>query len=364
MNTRKFFIFLVFSWLFLLLVSCEPSSVTVCFDYNCNTMRNRTVVLKKNEFICSPEIPVRDGYYLDGWYTGGEKWDFSADTVKKDITLVATWTPFSYKALLDANGGTVETVEVLFDYDSTFSLPDPHRDGYFFLGWYLPDKYVNGISKWIWAENKTFIARWLPFEPGTTTALFGNYEQDGDLENGAEPIEWYIIEEKDNKYWLLSKYVLTGHRYDVSNSFVIWNDCELRNWLVNDFFFQIFSQDEQAHVCPSYQEDTLTSDKIFLLSKEESYITGKIGAMLNGEGIGTEYAVTTGLEYSYNDVLNFDRQAWWWLRSGIENQATAAAFCGSFTYSGSGRSMHGVRPSIWVEKSAVKLLFHNANGEG
>ena len=349
-------------------------SVIVCFNYNCEEIRDTTIDSPINEPVNRPADPSREGYSFEGWYIDDQEWDFESDILMEEITLVAHWSPLTFKAVLDANGGYVGDSEVSFDYGSDLILPEAHRDGYYFLGWYLPEKYVNGVTRWIWSEDKRFIARWLPFEPGSVTALFGSYEQDNDLENGDEPIEWYIIEEKDDKYWLISKYVLTGHRYDESNSFVDWDKCILRDWLINDFFYRIFSQDEQNHICPAIQEDTETNDRIFLLNMEESYILRQIGAMLNGEGIGTEYAAATGLEYYYNDVLDFDRQAWWWLRKGEDDVSSAAAgdpgpfICiaarsGCFSLSRSGRSVNGVRPSIWVDKSAVTLIYHEENGD-
>ena len=41
-----------------------------------------------------------------------------------------------------------------------------------------------------------------------TTVTFGTYEQDGNASNGAEPIEWYVLDEKDGKKLLVSKYIL------------------------------------------------------------------------------------------------------------------------------------------------------------
>ena len=342
--------------------------VIVIFDYDCEEISDTTIDSPRNEPVNPPVDPPREGYSFEGWYLDDQKWDFETDKATEDITLIAHWSPLTYKAILDANGGYVENVEISFDYYSDLILPDAHRDGYYFLGWYLPEKYVNGVIKWIWAEDKRFIARWLPFEPGTVTALFGSYEQDNDLENGDEPIEWYIIEENDDKYWLISKYVLAGHRYDESTSYVEWDKCDLRDWLINDFFYQLFDQEEQGHICPAVQEDTGTNDRFFLLNMDESWILRQIGAMYKGEGVGTEYAAATGLEYYYNDVLNFDRQAWWWLRKGedITSEVTgdpgpfsyASALSGCFTFSRSGRSVNGVRPSIWVDKSAVTLIYH------
>ena len=46
------------------------------------------------------------------------------------------------------------------------------------------------------------------------TVTFGTYEQDGNTGNGAEPIEWYVLDEKDGKTLLISKYILDAQPYD------------------------------------------------------------------------------------------------------------------------------------------------------
>ena len=49
------------------------------------------------------------------------------------------------------------------------------------------------------------------------TVECGLYEQDGDLNNGPEPIEWIVLSEtEDDMKLLLSKYCLDAMPYDVS----------------------------------------------------------------------------------------------------------------------------------------------------
>lgn len=49
------------------------------------------------------------------------------------------------------------------------------------------------------------------------TVECGFYEQDGDLNNGPEPIEWIVLSEtEDDMRLLLSKYCLDAMPYDVS----------------------------------------------------------------------------------------------------------------------------------------------------
>ena len=43
---------------------------------------------------------------------------------------------------------------------------------------------------------------------------FGKYEQDNSLDNGKEDIEWIVLEKNENKFLLISKYILDKIQYD------------------------------------------------------------------------------------------------------------------------------------------------------
>lgn len=80
--------------------------------------------------------------------------------------------------------------------------------------------------------------------------VFGHYEQDGNEQNGPEPIEWEILCQDDNGYLLVSRYVLDVIRYneyvgDESVLSITWETCTLRKWLNEDFLNSAFSKSEQ-----------------------------------------------------------------------------------------------------------------------
>ena len=88
--------------------------------------------------------------------------------------------------------------------------------------------------------------------------FFGKYEQDGNLDNGPEPIEWIVLKKQDNKLTLLSKYVLT-HRilHSVEKKFE-WPNSELCIWLNNEFYNIAFDENEKKQL-------NLVGDNIFYL---------------------------------------------------------------------------------------------------
>ncbi len=109
------------------------------------------------------------------------------------------------------------------------------------------------------------------------TVQFGNYEQDNDTENGAEAIEWLVLDKQDGKLLLLSKYALDSKRYNEDTIDVTWETCTLRSWLNDTFYNTAFSAAEQEHIAVTKLENednpefgieggNDTEDKIFLLS--------------------------------------------------------------------------------------------------
>lgn len=61
---------------------------------------------------------------------------------------------------------------------------------------------------------------------------FGRYEQDNDLENGPEPIEWRVLEIKDQAALLLSRSILDLKNYHYRDAATSWMNCTLRKWLM------------------------------------------------------------------------------------------------------------------------------------
>ena len=74
---------------------------------------------------------------------------------------------------------------------------------------------------------------------------FGSYEQDDNEDNGAEPIEWIVLDTDGSKALLLSKYVLDEEQYDYSENQVTWYTSNLFQWLNADFKNEAFSDDEK-----------------------------------------------------------------------------------------------------------------------
>ena len=78
--------------------------------------------------------------------------------------------------------------------------------------------------------------------------IFGAYEQDGDVSNGPEPIEWEIIEDEEKRVLLASRYILDEQAYNIENDVAKWENCSLRKWLNEDFLTTAFTSKEQKWI--------------------------------------------------------------------------------------------------------------------
>lgn len=110
------------------------------YNYNGGYASNPTsYTIESNTFTISN--PTRTGYYFDGWYGTGLSGYPTTITIPKgstgDRSYTATWEARTYYISYDLNGGTVSPANKT-SYKittSTFTLNNPTKDGYTFLGW-------------------------------------------------------------------------------------------------------------------------------------------------------------------------------------------------------------------------------------
>ena len=185
---------------------------------------------------------------------------------------------------------------------------------------------------------------------------FGVYEQDNNTSNGKEEVEWLVLEVKDGKALVISKYALDSKQYNPSYP-VTWETCTLRTWLNNDFINAVFSADEKAMIPtvtvsadknPNYSTNPgkATQDQVFLLSITEVNKYFSSGSARQCKP--TDYAVANG---AYVDSPNVN--CWWWLRSPGYCQNGAANVRDVGDVNGDGYSVvasnGAVRPALWID---------------
>ena len=129
------------------------------------------------------------------------------------------------------------------------------------------------------------------------TVVFGSFEQDGNPDNGAEPIQWLVLDVRDDGNaagagtLLISQYELAFRPMYEQQGTATWETCDVRAWLNSEFYQTAFTEQQQALIAlshivtPGYRDpldqsgDTKeaeisggndTEDHVFLLSYEEA----------------------------------------------------------------------------------------------
>ncbi|MBQ8212460.1 MAG: InlB B-repeat-containing protein, partial [Clostridia bacterium] len=156
----------------------------VTFDTNGAGEIERQIV-NRDSLAIEPNTPEKIGYSFVGWFYEEHLWDFTDDTVKKDIKLKAKWSPNCYAVTLITNGGYVENRTVMVAYDGTYEgLPENvEKAGYTFLGWFTAatnGRKIEQDSVMHTAEDHTLYAR---FKVNTNTVIFNAHGGTGEMDS-------------------------------------------------------------------------------------------------------------------------------------------------------------------------------------
>lgn len=182
---------------------------------------------------------------------------------------------------------------------------------------------------------------------------FGKYEQDNDLNNGSEDIEWLVLAKENNKMLVISRYGLECHEYNTTEN-ITWENCSLRSWLNQTFYDTSFNSGEKSAILlstvtadpnPSYETPAGNDcmDNIFLLSivEAQQYFADDDARICQA----TAYVAAK------TDNL-LDGNCWWWLRSPGYESTCAAGVIGWGGIATNGSRVWGktavVRPAMWL----------------
>ena len=193
------------------------------------------------------------------------------------------------------------------------------------------------------------------------TLLIGSYEQDNNVDNGKEPVEWIVLEKDGLTLLLISKNALECKTFNTSNTDVTWETSTIRKWLNVTLLSAIFSADDQTMILrttvsasknPEYNTSpgNTTVDKIFLLSIDEAQ--KYLPSDEERKCTPTNYASSQGGATTIRSTSNGNSTCWWWLRSpGIEqNNVAGIYYDGKIHYGGyASNNGHGyIRPALRI----------------
>ena len=141
MRKRVVFLTLILSICLIFATGCsdDVSHLTIRFDSNDGTQITELQV-ESGEKLSRPENPVKEHYVFGGWYNGDTEWVFETDTVEKDMTLTAKWTPEVYSVTFKNYDGTELAKEnvsygSLPQYSATPEKPGNAQYSYAFARW-------------------------------------------------------------------------------------------------------------------------------------------------------------------------------------------------------------------------------------
>ncbi len=212
-----------------------------------------------------------------------------------------------------------------------------------------------------------------PEEPGGVY-YFGNYEQNNNTADGAEPIEWLVLDVQDGKALLLSKKILDAKSYTDMRTGKTWEMSELRRWLNIQFYGTAFTQDERkkiSKVTNRIPDNTVygtkggnsTADMIFLLSAEEAQQYFSTDEARAAEPTAYTAAQDPGVYPGVNST------SLWYLRTpgimaginALVGNNGAVEYGGPLCESGCDKVRFGMRPALWLKLPKKLHVTYDGN---
>lgn len=160
-----------------------------------------------------------------------------------------------------------------------------------------------------------------------------------DSDNNGKGIEWFLLEETEDEYLLMTKQEVNTLYADKTSD---WEHSQIRLWLNNEFYEKVFDADEKDKIC----EKRLSNPN-----------SSKYNISWQGQGGKSTYDKVYLLSYEeykkYKDIIekNIGDEDDWWLRSpGITNIDTMYVSSGEIMGDGKNDDQKGIHPVIAYKK--------------
>lgn len=254
----------------------------------------------------------------------------------------------------------------------------------------IVDDHLQGSSAWclsavrpaIWVtlDGKTQVSDSASKEVSVTAGIsekeiktseyvtFGNYEQDGNIKNGKEEVEWKVLAIHEGKALLISRYCLEYMPFNEKYESITWENSSIRKWLNNEFLDTAFDKAEKEAIIekelqnfdnPWLKTDggNDTVDKVFLLSANEmtryseGEDTDEWGDLIcpDRTSAPTQYVIEKGA------MADSEGNCRYWLRTpgdaGRVMIVKATGLLDFAQYRIDVSEPEGIRPALWVNIS-------------
>ena len=332
----------------------------------------------------------KEGFEFAGWQVeqgnvtfkdaGAEETSFTIG--KEDVVISADFVQKTY-VLTVAEGviqGQNASIGSFHEGDQITVEPEEKEENRF-TGWTVSDEIADiqldgdNLKFTMPAEDITVAARFEGDDPESLTEdlknckvgdiiTFGSYEQDNNISNGKEPIEWLVLDKQGSNVLVISKYGLDAKPFNISYSFLRWDTCDLRLWLNKVFYKEAFSAREREQIEESVvkaddneksgtKAGKDTRDKVFLLSISEAEdLFEDDNARIC---YPTEYALARGAW-----TLDKTGSCTWWLRSNDLGSRNAAIVNTDGWVNDAGKRFDfgtvSVRPALWINLEKVDMV--------
>lgn len=195
------------------------------------------------------------------------------------------------------------------------------------------------------------------------TVTFGRYEQDNDLTNGKEPIEWRVLKVEEDTVLLISRKALDAQPYNQRGGCASWVKSSIRKWLNEEFYNEAFDDTEKESIVTKDLEnrkEANTADPVFLLSTWDA--KELFSSHPDRQVSPTAYAVGQGV---YQSEKFGPGNVHWWLRTTSWESWRRAAYvatsggvmtCGGEVDGNTNNPKMAVRPAIYVKVDAVARI--------
>ncbi len=214
----------------------------------------------------------------------------------------------------------------------------------------------------------------LAAEPGDHV-FYGSYEQDNNLENGAEELEWIVLDTDGDKVLMITKDLVEPLAFSKGFDMATWDISGAREWCNGKFYETAFTDDERAAIKLNQFEAPInvrydfmpageaTEDYVFFLTLEdaERYFPED----------ETKYAYATPYAAANGALVHKETgYSWWWLRTVGANRMLACAVHASYQIVFNVADYYGcnvsngegcARPAIWVDSAVYAEKLHPTN---
>lgn len=200
------------------------------------------------------------------------------------------------------------------------------------------------------------------------TVMFGQYEQDGNLDNGSEPIAWQVLDVQGGKALLMSRYALDCLPFHDEKTDAAWNQSALNAWLQADFH-AAFTDAEWAAIAPVTLADTAADGNpewqntdaepaethVFLLSYAQ--VMQYLPEQEQRKVSGTEYARSRGAKFLGFTTIGIGETDWWLRSPGKESYDACFLDVRGVVGTKCVTEKLGVRPALWMDLYADRNAF-------